>query len=83
MEGRKKINDYKSILNKQIAIVVSGKNMHAICGTLNSRYANTEEVGAISLSQLSGDSNSDLFILLVTLNRLIQMFCQQQQSLLI
>ncbi len=59
----KMINDYKSIVDNEITIVVCGKNTQAICDKLNSRYVNTEEVGAISLSQLSGDSNSDLFIL--------------------
>lgn len=57
------INDYISIVNNEITIVVCDKNTQAICDKLNSRYANIEEVGAISLSQLSGDSNSDLFIL--------------------
>lgn len=63
MEGRKMIKDYMSIVNNEITIVVCGKNTQLICDKLNGRYANTEEVGAISLSQLSGDSNSDLFIL--------------------
>ena len=63
--GRKKkmINDYRTIADNKITIVVCGKNTQVICDKLNSRYANIEEVSAISLSQLSGDSNSDLFIL--------------------
>lgn len=57
------INDYRTIVDNKITIVVCGKNTQVICNKLNSRYANIEEVGAISLSQFSGDSNSDLFIL--------------------
>ena len=57
------INDYRTIVDNKITIVVCGKNTQVICDKLNSRYANIEEVSAISLSQLSGDSNSDLFIL--------------------
>ena len=55
------INDYRTIVDNKITIVVCGKNTQVICDKLNSRYANIEEVSAISLSQLSGDSNSDLF----------------------
>lgn len=57
------INDYRTIVDNKITIVVCGKNTQVICNKLNSRYANIEEVGAISLSQFSGDSNADLFIL--------------------
>lgn len=80
---KKMINDYRTIVDNKITIVVCGKNIQVICDKLNSRYANIEEVSAISLSQLSGNSNSDLFILVGDIEQVDINFCQQQQSLLI